>query len=62
MPQNGKPPSHLAKLSWEQAKTAVASDASTWQEHPNAQRARPAVKRSHFPMIMPNTCPDGAVR
>ena len=31
------PPSELAKLKWEQAKTAAASGASTWREHPNAQ-------------------------
>jgi hypothetical protein len=31
------PPSQLAKLKWEQAKTAAASGASTWREHPNAQ-------------------------
>jgi hypothetical protein len=33
------PPSQLAKLKWEQAKSAAASGASTWREHPNA-RAR----------------------
>lgn len=31
------PPSQLARLRWEQAKTAVASGASTWREHPHAQ-------------------------
>lgn len=31
------PPSQLAKLKWEQAKTAAASGATTWREHPNAQ-------------------------
>lgn len=31
------PPSQLAKLKWEQAKTAAASGASSWREHPNAQ-------------------------
>jgi hypothetical protein len=31
------PPSQLARLKWEQAKTAAASGASTWREHPNAQ-------------------------
>ncbi len=31
------PPSELAKLKWEQAKTAAASGASTWRDHPNAQ-------------------------
>jgi len=31
------PPSELARLKWEQAKTAAASGASTWREHPNAQ-------------------------
>ncbi len=41
------PPSQLAKLKWEQAKTAAASGASTWREHPNAQ-AR-LVRRSSAP-------------
>ena len=31
------PPGQLAKLKWEQAKSAAAAGASTWQEHPNAQ-------------------------
>ncbi len=31
------PPSELAKLKWEQAKTAAASGAATWRDHPNAQ-------------------------
>ncbi len=31
------PPSELAKLKWEQAKTAAASGANTWREHPNAK-------------------------
>ena len=31
------PPSELARLKWEQAKTAAASGASTWREHPNAK-------------------------
>jgi hypothetical protein len=31
------PPSELAKLKWEQAKTAAATGASTWREHPNAK-------------------------
>jgi hypothetical protein len=31
------PPSQIAKLRWEQAKTAAASGANTWREHPNAQ-------------------------
>jgi hypothetical protein len=31
------PPGELAKLKWEQAKTAAASGASTWREHPNAK-------------------------
>jgi hypothetical protein len=31
------PPGQLAKLKWEQAKTAAASGASTWREHPNAK-------------------------
>jgi hypothetical protein len=31
------PPSELARLKWEQAKTAAAASASTWREHPNAQ-------------------------
>ena len=39
------PPSELAKLKWEQAKSAAASGASTWREHPNA-KAR-LVRREH---------------
>ena len=31
------PPSELARLKWEQAKTAAATGASTWREHPNAK-------------------------
>jgi hypothetical protein len=31
------PPSQLARLRWEQAKSAAASGASTWRAHPNAQ-------------------------
>jgi hypothetical protein len=31
------PPSELAKLKWEQAKTAASSGAATWRDHPNAQ-------------------------
>jgi hypothetical protein len=31
------PPSQLAKLKWEQAKTAAASGAATWRDHPNAK-------------------------
>src|ERR1700743_3331056 len=31
------PPSELARLKWEQAKTAAASGATTLREHPNAQ-------------------------
>jgi hypothetical protein len=31
------PPGEFAKLKWEQAKTAAASGASTWREHPNAK-------------------------
>ena len=30
-------PSELARLKWEQAKTAAASGVSTWREHPNAK-------------------------
>jgi hypothetical protein len=30
------PPGELARLKWEQAKTAAASGATTWREHPNA--------------------------
>ena len=29
------PPSELARLKWEQAKTAAASGAATWRDHPN---------------------------
>jgi hypothetical protein len=31
------PPGQLARLRWEQAKTAAAAGAATWQEHPNAK-------------------------
>lgn len=31
------PPGQLAKLKWEQAKSAAASGASAWRAHPNAQ-------------------------
>lgn len=31
------PPSQIARLKWEQAKTAAVSGANTWREHPNAQ-------------------------
>jgi hypothetical protein len=31
------PPGQLARLRWEQAKTAAAAGATTWQEHPNAK-------------------------
>ena len=31
------PPSELARLKWEQAKTAASSGAATWRDHPNAQ-------------------------
>ena len=31
------PPGELAKLKWEQAKSAAASGANTWREHPHAQ-------------------------
>lgn len=31
------PPDQLARLKWEQARTAVAAGATTWREHPNAQ-------------------------
>jgi hypothetical protein len=31
------PPDQLARLRWEQAKTAVAAGATTWREHPNAK-------------------------
>ena len=31
------PPDQLARLKWEQAKTAVAAGANTWQNHPNAK-------------------------
>jgi hypothetical protein len=31
------PPSELARLKWEQAKSAAVSGASTWREHPNAK-------------------------
>ena len=31
------PPGELARLKWEQAKTAVASGTATWRDHPNAK-------------------------
>jgi len=31
------PPGQLARLKWEQAKTAAAAGAATWQGHPNAK-------------------------
>jgi hypothetical protein len=31
------PPGQLARLKWEQAKSAASSGASTWREHPHAQ-------------------------
>jgi hypothetical protein len=31
------PPGQLVRLKWEQAKTAAASGATTWREHPNAK-------------------------
>ncbi len=37
MQQLDVPPSQFAQLKWEQAKTAAASGASTWRDHPNAQ-------------------------
>ncbi|MGO9080987.1 MAG: hypothetical protein ACLQDY_18400 [Streptosporangiaceae bacterium] len=30
------PPSQVAKLKWEQAKTAAATGAASWREHPSA--------------------------
>ena len=31
------PPGQLARLKWEQAKSAAVSGASTWRDHPNSQ-------------------------
>jgi len=31
------PPSQLARLKWEQAKSAAAAGAANWQGHPNAK-------------------------
>jgi len=31
------PPSQIARLKWEQAKTAAVSGANTWRQHPNAK-------------------------
>ena len=31
------PPDQLARLRWEQAKTAMSAGATSWREHPNAQ-------------------------
>jgi len=40
------PPGELARLKWEQAKTAAVSGAATWRDHPNAKvglaRRRPS--------------------
>lgn len=41
------PPGQLARLKWEQAKSAAASGAATWQQHPNAQVR--LVRRSSAP-------------
>lgn len=30
------PPDQLARLKWEQAKSAVAAGSATWRDHPNA--------------------------
>lgn len=32
-----RPPSQLARLKWEQAKSSAASGAATWRGHPNAK-------------------------
>ena len=39
------PPGELARLRWEQAKTAAAAGAATWRKHPNAQ-VRPVRRAS----------------
>jgi hypothetical protein len=31
------PPSEIARLKWEQAKSAAVAGAANWQDHPNAQ-------------------------
>jgi hypothetical protein len=31
------PPDQLARLRWEQAKSAVAAGSASWRDHPNAQ-------------------------
>jgi hypothetical protein len=31
------PPSQVARLKWEQAKTAAAAGAASWKKHPNAR-------------------------
>jgi hypothetical protein len=31
------PPGQLARLKWEQAKTAAGAGAASWRQHPNAQ-------------------------
>jgi hypothetical protein len=31
------PPDQLARLRWEQAKTAVAAGTASWRDHPNAK-------------------------
>jgi hypothetical protein len=43
------PPGQLAKLKWEQAKTAAGAGAASWRQHPNAQvrlTRRPPVRAS----------------
>jgi len=42
------PPSQLARLRWEQAKSAMVSGASTWREHPANEQAR-LVRRAATP-------------
>jgi hypothetical protein len=37
MRQLDVPPSQFAQLKWAQAKTAAASGANSWREHPNAK-------------------------
>jgi hypothetical protein len=43
------PPSQLARLRWEQAKTAATSGVSAWREHPNAQ-VRLRLRRTATPV------------
>ncbi|MGH3264690.1 MAG: hypothetical protein ACRDNS_22170 [Trebonia sp.] len=45
------PPDQLARLKWEQAKSAMAAGSATWRDHPNASvrlARRPSLPRGGF--------------